>query len=97
MMLQEAGELKDTDISRIRQMQSMEIKTEGIVNAATRSQKQSSKPSGPDPATTVAIPTVPYQGFQFTPVRTPKPRRDQSFPTGKGSSVRIGTDIIETP
>jgi len=84
MMLKEAGELKGTAVFRVSRRQGMEIKTEAIVNAITRSQKQSSRPSGPDPATTVASPTVPYQGFQSTPVGTLKPKARPVVPHGEG-------------
>jgi len=110
MMLKEANELKFTAVVRFSRRQGME--TEGIVDAVTTSQEPSipeetatmplatnhkSKSSGQDPATSVAIPTLHCQVLQFTPVERPCPRQDHSFPKGSGSSIRIGTDNIETP
>jgi len=67
----------------------METQTKGFVNAVTRSQKQSYKPSGPNPATMGAIPTVPYQDFQFTPLGTPMPNAKPVIPHGEGILSQI--------
>jgi len=47
-----------------------------------KNQKQ--KPSGPEPATSVAIPKVPFQVFQFTPVATPTPKARPVVPQADG-------------
>jgi len=108
MMLREANELKDTAVLRIFQKQGMEVKTEGIINAVTKSQtptilratgtvplekNHKSKPSGPDPATLVASPTVPFQGFQFTTLETPKPNKTGRSPQGGGPQSELGPKL----
>jgi len=99
IMLKEAKEIKDTDLFRISRRQGMKIRTESIINCITRSQKPlnpkptvtvpfnpspSSKPGGKNPVTTLASQTVPFRGFQFTPVGTLKPKAKPVVPHGEG-------------
>jgi len=99
MMLKEANELNDTAVLRILRRRGKDIKTDGIMYAVSRSQKppipkanatvllvknQKHKPSGPDPATSVAIPKVHFHGFQFTSVRTQEPMARPVVPHGDG-------------
>jgi len=99
MMLKEASELKDTAFLRISRRRGMKINTEGIVNAVTRSQKppipkenatvplttnHKSKSSGSDPATSVAIPTVPFQVFFYTCGNAQAQGKTSRSPQGRG-------------
>jgi len=98
MMLKKASELKETAVLRISRKQGMEVKTEGVVDAVTRSQMHRSPRKMPrcpwrpiiKASQADRIRPVLWQ-FQRGPIRfliqtqgTPKPKARPVIPHGKG-------------